>query len=54
VRLGRQRADNEAAGDLGVGQSAGDEAEDFALALGQLRKRGGRLGRIAPRRELGD
>ena len=36
VRLRGQGADHEAAGDLGVGQTASDEAQDLALAFGQL------------------
>jgi hypothetical protein len=36
VGLGGHGADHEAAGDLGVAQAAGDQAQDLALALGQL------------------
>src|SRR6266581_60899 len=42
VRFDRRFADNELAGNLAIGEAAGDECEDFAFAVGQLFEFGGR------------
>jgi hypothetical protein len=54
VGLGGERANDEATRDLGVAKASGDDAEDLALALGQVGERGGRSGCVPAGRELGD
>src|SRR6185437_2561705 len=54
VGLGGQRADHEPAGDLLVGEAAGDKEQDVALPVGQLGQRGRRHLRVAAGGELGD
>jgi len=54
VGLRGERADHQAAGDLGVAEAAGDQLSDLALAVSQLGQCRRRLPGVSAGGELGD